>query len=199
MIPEAILTALFVGWLLHGRFSRLADVRINYVWMLFVPLGLYAASVAANYAHVFRPNSWVFGLVHGVGLVALLVLTLGNRNIAGVKIMFAGLAANAVATFSNGGFMPTSGEAIAAVWGKDVLAQVVNEPMVRHALIDAGTRFSFLCDTIAAPRPFVFFQSVYSVGDLLLSVGGLIAIIAIMRTPLPVERSVRAEARSGGT
>ncbi|OFX13590.1 MAG: hypothetical protein A2Z18_07320 [Armatimonadetes bacterium RBG_16_58_9] len=71
--------------------------------------------------------------------------------------------------------------------------------MVRHAFIDAGTRFAFLCDTIAARRPFVFFQSVYSAGDLLLSLGGLIAIVAIMRTRLPTERHAPAEARSGGS
>ena len=190
MIPEAILTALFIGWLLRGKFSRLADVRINYVWMLFVPLGLYIASLGANYARAFPSNSWVFALVHVVGLAALLVLTLANRGIPGVKLMFAGLAANAVAILSNGGFMPTSGKAIVAVWGREVLDKVIFQSMVRHVLIDAGTNFTFLCDTIAAPRPFVFFQSVYSVGDLVLSLGDLIAIVAIMRTPLVTEKPV---------
>ena len=188
MIPEAILTALFIGWLLRGKFSRLADVRIKYIWMLFVPLGLYIASLAANYARAFPPNSWAFALVHVVGLAALLALTLANRHIPGVKLMFAGLAANAVAIVSNGGFMPTSGRAIVAVWGKDVFEKAIAQPMVRHVLIDAGTKFAFLCDTIAAPRPFVFFRSVYSIGDIVLSLGGLIAIVAIMRTPLVTER-----------
>ena len=190
MIPEAILTALFIGWLLRGKFSRLADVRIKYVWMLFVPLGLYLASLGANYARAFPPSSWVFALVHVVGLAALLALSLANRRIPGVKLMFAGLAVNAVAILSNGGFMPTSGKAIVAVWGKEVVEKAMVQPMVRHILIDAGTNLAFLCDTIAAPRPFVFFQSVYSIGDIVLSLGGLIAIVAIMRTPLATEQPV---------
>ena len=194
MIPELILTALFLGWLLRGKFGRLADVRIKYAWMIFVPLGLYVAALAANYSHVFPKSSWVFGLVHAVALAALLTLTVANRNIPGVKLMFAGLAANAVAIAANGGYMPTSAKAAAAIWGKEVLEKTMAQSLVRHAFMDATTNLRLLCDIIAARRPFVYFQSVYSIGDVLLSLGCFIAIIAIMRTPLASERRVAKEA-----
>ena len=189
MIPEAILTALFLGWALKGKFGRLADVHIQYGWMIFVPLGLYLGALGANYAHAFEKTSWVFAMVHVVGLLALMVVALANRQIAGVKLLFAGLAANSVAIIANGGFMPASQGAIKAVWGSEVLKQILTDSFIRHAIIDSGTRLAFLCDIIAARRPYVLMPSVYSVGDVLISIGGLIAIVAIMRTPLPSEQS----------
>lgn len=194
MIPEIILTALFLGWVLKGRFGRLADVKLKYVWMIYVPLGLYFAALAANHANVFPPQSFVFGLVHVVGLTALMVMALANRRIPGATIMFVGLAANAVAIVANGGFMPASKEAIVRAFGAGELESILGQSMFRHAIIDAGTRLKWLCDVVAAPRPFVLVPSVYSIGDILTSIGCLIAIVAIMRTPLPSEQAAAQRA-----
>lgn len=188
MIPEIILTALFLGWVLRGRFGRLADVKLQFIWMIYVPLGLYFAAFVANYADVFSPQSFVFGMVHVIGLAALMVVAVANRHVPGAKLMFVGLAANTVAIVANGGFMPASKEAIVTAFGAAELDKILAQSMFRHAFIDAGTRLRWLCDVVAAPRPFVLVPSVYSVGDILTSVGGLIAIVAIMRTPLPGER-----------
>ena len=64
--------------------------------------------------------------------------------------------------------------------------------------MDASCEVSFLCDIIAAHRPFVAVPAVYSVGDLVLSVGIFIAIIGLMRTPLPKEKTVAREVCSFG-
>lgn len=192
MVPEIIITALIVGWLLHGKFMRLADVQLKYVWMIFVPLGLYVAALITNYAHVFRPYSWVFGLVHVVGFASMMVVALANRHIPGVKLMFAGLALNVIAIIVNGGFMPTATGAIKTVFGDG--AMKLMDSAVRHALINSSTRLSFLCDVIAARRPFVILPSIYSIGDLITSLGGLIAIVAIMRSPRYSKQSALKEA-----
>ena len=194
MIPELILAALLLGRLARGKFGRLADVRIKYVWLIFIPLALYLAAYAVNYSRVISKSSWVFGLAHAVALAALLTLTLANRRIPGVKLMFGGLAANAVAIVANGGLMPTSARAAAAIWGKEIIEKTMAQTLVRHEFFDANTNLRFLCDIIAAKRPFVFVQSVYSIGDVLLSLGCFIAIIAVMRTPLASEGRAKKEA-----
>lgn len=195
MIPELIVTALLVGWLLRGRFARLAEVRIRYGWMIFVPLGMYLAAHAVNYSHVFPRDSWVFGAAHMVGLMAVMVVTFANRAIPGVKLMFAGVLANAVAIVSNGGLMPVWKPAARAIWGEALFNKILSDPHVRHAFTDnLWARLNFLGDVIAARRPFFLCESVYSIGDVILSLGGLIAIVAIMRTPLPLERRL-----AGGT
>jgi len=192
LIPEMIFTALIVGWILHGRFMRLADVRIKYVWMIFVPLGLYSAALAANHAHVFKPHSWVFGLAQAVGFLSMMVVAVANRSIPGVKVVFAGLALNAVAILANGGFMPAASDAVKSVYGSIPAGDT--SATVRHAIIDAHTRLSFLCDVIAAKWPYALVRSVYSVGDVITSAGALIAIVAIMRNPAYSKQPVLKEA-----
>lgn len=189
MIPELILTALFLGWVLKGKISRLADVKIKYFWMIYVPLGLYLAAMAANFGHVFPKSHWIFGFVHVIGLIALMAVAVVNRRIPGVTVMFAGLFANAIAIVANSGFMPASRQAITAIWGKTPIDQLAANGQIRHAIIGAGTKCYMLCDIITARKPFVLVESVYSIGDVLISIGCLIAIVAIMRTPLPNEKA----------
>ncbi len=184
MIPELIVAALLIGRLAGGKLGRLADAQIRYVWLILIPLGLYIAALAANYSHLIPQSSWVFGLAHGIAIASLVALTALNARIPGVKLMFAGLVANAAAIVANGGFMPTSARAAAAIWGREVVEKTMAQTLVRHEFIGAGTRLRFLCDIIPARRPFVFVESVYSIGDVLLSLGCLIAIVAVMRTPV---------------
>lgn len=186
MILESILTAIFVGWLLRGKFMRLADVRIRYFWMVFVPLGLHFAAYGINYAHVFGPNHWVFGVVRLTEFLVLCIVAVANRSIPGVKLMFAGLAVNLVVMAVNGGYMPVAVDAIRSSYGEAGLAQMKHA--VGHSFIGAGTKLAFLCDTIAAKRLYLPIPSVYSIGDLITSFGMLIAIIAIMRNPKYSER-----------
>ena len=188
MIPELLVIAIIIGWIMKGKFNRLADVKIKYIWMMYVTLGLYLAAVAVNLNNVLPKSHWVFGLVHIIGLFVLIAVALINRQIPGVKIVFAGLVANAVAIVSNTGFMPTSREAIISIWGKAPIDKLAADGQIRHAIIDAGTRCYYFCDIIAARKPFVLVESVYSIGDIFISLGCVIAIIAIMRTPLPSEK-----------
>lgn len=189
MIPEVILTALFLGWALKGRFGRLADVKIKYGWMIFVPLGLTIASRAVNYSHAVPSSSLLFSFVHVTELGTWVVFTIANWSIPGAKFVLAGLVINLVAVIANGGMMPVSYESLVAITGPERLKHWLTVfPFVKDTLIRSGTRLAYLCDVIPARWPFALLPSVYSVGDIITSIGGFVAIVAIMRTPLPAER-----------
>lgn len=188
MVPELVITALILGWILKGKFGRLADVKIYYGWMIFVPVAMNLLARWANFAGVFEPSSWVFGLVQVVQFVVFLVVAIANRRIPGVNLVYAGLAVNLIAILANGGYMPVSGSAVAAMVGQENLQKALSACGVRHLPMDASTRLKFLCDVIAAHRPFCVFPTIYSVGDIVSSLGVLIAIVAIMINPRYTEK-----------
>lgn len=180
MVPEVILTALFVGWLLKGKLTRLVDVKIKYAWLVFVPLGLHILVMIANSAHAVPEHSILYSSTHVIGFLALLVLALANSRLPGVKVMIAGIAANLVALVANGGMMPASKEVIIAVMGKHELDSIMKPGLLRHAFIDGTTKFRLLCDVIGLRRPYILMPGVYSIGDILTTLGFAIALIAIM-------------------
>lgn len=188
MILEAILTALLLGWALKGSVSRLADARLHYTWMIFVPLGLAAASTLLNSYHAVPFSSPIFGAVHILGLVTWIVFTVANIAIPGAELILAGLVVNLIAVAANGGTMPVSYDGLVIAYGKEgVKHWLAVFPQVKEMLIDHTTRLWLLCDVVPIPRPFSM-GFVYSIGDIITSIGGVIAIVTLMRTPSRSER-----------
>lgn len=194
MVPELLIAALICGWALKGRYQRLLDAKIKYVWMIFIPLGLMVATRVLNYTHVIPFSSPFHGIVRVIELLVICVFAGANIRIPGAKLLLVGLIANTIVVAANGGAMPVSYDCILAAWGKRQVAEyMVTYPFVKQMLIHPGTRLVWLCDIIPVRRPFVLFPGVYSVGDLISSLGGMIAIISLMRTPLPSERKTALE------
>lgn len=188
MIVEVILTALLLGWVLKGRLTRLADAPIRYAWMIFVPLGLAIASRALNCSHAVSFSSPIYGAVNVLGLATWCVFVVANRRIPGAKLILAGLLVNLLALAANGGTMPVSYDSVIITYGKEGARHwMAVFPFVKDMLIGPSTRLSFLCDVVPIPRPFSL-GCVYSVGDIITSIGGFIAIVALMRAPSRSER-----------
>lgn len=186
MIPELILFALLIGWVSGGKFVRLADAKIRLGWLIFAPLALYLVS----WTPVLVKLSWFPSAMNVLGRLVLVVVGIANWRLPGVKLIILGLVLNTVAIMANGGLMPADPDAISAAFGAEYLKGAQNATHVRSAIMDTSTELGFLCDIIVAKRPFVLVPAVYSVGDLVMSVGIFIAIIAIMRTAQPSERTL---------
>lgn len=188
MILEVILTALLLGWALKGRFGRLADAHINYAWMIFVPLGLAVTSGMLNGYGAVALSSPLFGAMHILGLSTWIVFAAANMAIPGAKLILAGLVVNLIAVAANGGTMPVSYDSIIVTYGEQGAKHwMAVFPQVKDMLISHATKLRFLCDVVPMPRPFSM-GCVYSIGDVITSVGGFIAIIALMRAPSRSER-----------
>lgn len=167
---EAGILSIIVALIRRGSIMRLADLRINRVWLVFVPAVLLVASMFGR--AVFPREVWVpvTGWLHVVANLAFLALFWSNLRLPGMKWFFAGWAINILPILANAGKMPVS------AWA----ARMANTPDVqttmRHALMSSQTRFNFLGDFIPATRPPMICPAVLSPGDILMAIGIFILI-----------------------
>ncbi|MHB9037118.1 MAG: DUF5317 family protein [Armatimonadota bacterium] len=186
MIPELILIALLVGWISGGKFDRLGDARIRLWWLILVPVTVYIAEWTLHTVPSLGDLSRLAGPFQLIEKFALFAFVLANIRLPGAKLILVGMILNLLALSTNGGVMPASAAAVAEVFGKGAV------PPSRSAIMNASCELGFLCDIIAARRPFVLVPAVYSIGDLVMSIGIFVAIIGLMRAPEP-KKPIQAE------
>jgi len=115
-ILYALLIALIVGILAGGRLARLGALSIRWSWVI-------AGGLAAQLVLFSDPVTRIVGHAGPVIYVAttgcVLLAVLANRRIVGIPLVVAGAAANMAAIIANGGFMPASAAALAALGKAD--------------------------------------------------------------------------------
>jgi hypothetical protein len=161
MLASAIALGVASGWLVGGRrFDRLADLRISW-WPL-----LAAAALVRAFAPVLGELSVVAYVVAFAGITAV---ALADRRIPGMSLIAAGATLNAIVVAANGG-MPVDPAAVAVAG-----ATMPSDRL--HVELGPATRFPQLADVI----PLALYRGVYSVGDVLLALGGFWIPVAWMR------------------
>ena len=171
-LPIGLLAGLAAG----GSIGRLADLRIRlaplaiggllFQLLLFSPplSGLLVADVPIG------P-----GLYVGSTLVVLAAL-IANVGRPGFAIILVGASLNLLAIVANGGVMPAAPEAWAALHGANGVPEGV---LTNSTLASAATRLAILGDVFSVPRPLPF-ANVFSIGDVLIAVGGAVFIARSM-------------------
>lgn len=185
MIPELIIVAVLVGFILKGKLDRLADAPIKHIWLLFVVAIAYEGSRYVNRQVGCTLDTPVFTVVRFAGMFGMLAFAYLNRHIVGSKLVMLGMLANTVASITNGGRMPVSKHAVVAVIGQKAANELMKGSYVRHLLVTDYSRLNILGDIIPGKKPLFLIPSIYSIGDVLLTLGVAIAIITLMRAPLP--------------
>jgi Family of unknown function (DUF5317) len=166
----AVLIGLVVGIATGGNVANLGRLQFRWAGLalagLLVQLILFAEPVAARVGGAGPP---IYVASSGMVLVALL----GNLQITGLRLMAVGAISNLVAIVANGGSMPASPDALAAL-GKSVGEAYSNSVAAADPVL-AG-----LTDVYALPG-WLPFANVFSIGDALIGVGIAVAIVAGMR------------------
>ncbi len=171
-ILYGVVAGLVAGFLLGGRLERLADVRFRLGPLAFLALAVQlvlfsplADGLADDLARA----------IYVVSTAAVGVVVLANLRLAGVPLIAIGAALNLAAILANGGAMPASPEALAALGmgtGGNTNSVVVDQPALAP-----------LTDVFAMPD-WMPLANVFSVGDILIGAGVAIAIAAAMRRPV---------------
>ena len=171
---DVALVALVLGKLLGGRLSALADTPIRGKWLAFTAIALQLVAFPVDPLPWSTPSAVASAIWLGsyALLVAMLVL---NARLPGVPLLAAGLVSNVVAIVANGGLMPVRGAAMRAA-GTDYEVHL-------NSIQLAQPHLGALVDRWAAPG-WVPLANVYSVGDVLIALGVVVAIVAAMRGPL---------------
>jgi hypothetical protein len=179
-ILYALVAGLAIGLLRGGRLESIAETRFRWGWLALVALAIQVV--------IFSPiagtglgaaGRWIY-----VGSTALVVLVVVlNLRLAGLPIVLAGALSNLAAILANGGSMPASPSALAAV-GHTVSDGPTNSAVVTHPALEP------LTDIFATPA-WLPLANIFSVGDVLIAIGVAVAIVAAMRTA-PDDRSAAA-------
>jgi len=168
-ILYAIPVGLAAGWLLGGRLDGLAAIQFR-----LAPLAILALIVQVL---LFSPLADGLGLdvgkaIYVASTAIVLLVVVANLRLTGVPLVVLGAACNLAAILANGGVMPASSAALAAIGagiGPHTASAVVAQPSLEP-----------LTDLFATPG-WLPFANVFSVGDVLIGAGIAVAIAGAMR------------------
>jgi hypothetical protein len=180
-ILYAILIGLLVGFLVGGRPAGIAEIHLRWSWVilggLLVQVVLFSEQVSERIGALGPP-------IYVGSTVAVIAAILANRAIPGMLIVALGAISNMAAIVANGGYMPMSAQAAAAMGGGHPTtysnSALIPDPMLAP-----------LTDIFALPT-WLPFANVFSIGDVLIGVGVVVVIVKAMRSR-PVATSAVTE------
>lgn len=169
-ILYGLLAGLAAGLFSGGGPGGLTELRLR--WVPVVLAGLLVQVVL--FWGPVSDRVGTLGPVLYVGSTALVfAAVLRNVRLPGLPIVAAGAACNLAAIIANGGYMPASQGALAAI-GHVLGSTYSNSAVVARPVLEP------LTDIFALPR-WVPFSNVFSVGDLLIATGVAVVIAWAMR------------------
>lgn len=168
-ILYAVVIGLVIGFLLGGRLLALGEIRFH--WAALIAIGFLAQVVlftdqVASVVGPAGPPLYV-GTTLMVGAAVL-----RNIRLPGMPLILAGAISNMAAILANGGFMPATPEAYAAL-GKAEPTMYSNSAVLSDPLLAP------LVDRFALPT-WLPLHNVFSIGDVLLGVGVAVLIAVTM-------------------
>jgi hypothetical protein len=167
----AVAVGLMVGFVLGGRPSGLANLRFR--WALLAIAG-FAAQVVLFSEFASERVGAAGPPLYVASTALVLIAVLRNVRTPGLPLVALGAFANLAAIVANGGFMPASRDALAAI-GHAPASTYSNS-----AVLDAPA-LAPLTDIFALAR-WLPFTNIFSVGDVLIALGVGIAIVIAMRS-----------------
>ena len=174
-ILYAILGGLIIGILTGGSPVRLADLRFR--WVPLIAFGM-AVQVILFSSPLGDALGDAAPLVYVGSNIAVLIAVGRNLAIPGLPLVLIGGTSNLIAISANGGYMPISPAAVAA------MGRVAREGYSNSRLVD-GVVLGPLTDLFAMPT-WIPLANVFSIGDVLIGTGAAMAMVAAMHLRGPL-------------
>lgn len=166
-----IVAGLVIGLVAGGSVDRLRGLSFRWVPLavlgLLVQFALFAPPVAD------AVSDQVGRIVYTASTAVVFIALLANLRVPGVPILALGSGLNLVAIVFNGGIMPTTPQAAAS-------AGIVEDASFSNSAVIADPVLAPLTDVFAVPASLPF-ANVFSIGDVLISIGIAWVIAAAMR------------------
>lgn len=182
VLLDFVVLGAVAGLCLGGRLSAIGRVRIRSIVLLYAALALQVV------AYPFGMIPWRTGdgLARVLWLVSYGLLfgaAVRNFSIRGIPLVACGMASNVVAILANGGHMPALPTAIANANGDF-------QHVHANSISKLDPHLPWLVDRWAVPS-WLPFGNVFSLGDVLIAVGGFVFVVAAMK-PRAHSRLARA-------
>ena len=185
----AIPIGILAGYLLGGRLEHLGDLHFRWWWLAVGGLVAQVILFAGPVATVVGP--WGPPLYVASTVAVLIAVLRDVRAIPGLAVVVVGAASNLLAILANGGVMPASSAAVAAL-------ETETGPGFSNSVVVASPALAPLTDIFVLPA-WLPFANVYSIGDVLIGLG-IVLVIALGMRPKRAGRVVEtasSEARQG--
>lgn len=173
LLLYAVAIGLILGLASGGRFAALGATAVRF-WPVAL-LGLVGQVLLFSSPLAAMVGPWGPSLYVVSTTLVLMALVVNVRQ-PGFWLIIIGAVANFTVIVANGGQMPASPDAWAALNG---IAAVPTTDFSNSILAGPGTAFAFLGDNFVLPRPLPF-ANVFSIGDLLIGAGGAAFIFQTM-------------------
>jgi hypothetical protein len=167
-----VLLGILAGLVLGGRLAALADLELRGLPLFGVAIAFQVLAYPSGIFPWAVPDGLATALWLGTYCVLIAIVVL-NRHVTGFVIAGVGMASNVFAILANGGHMPALPRALRA-------AGVPFDGVVNNSVAAAHPHLAWLVDRWAAPG-WVPGANVYSIGDVLLMVGGIVIVAAAMQ------------------
>jgi Family of unknown function (DUF5317) len=165
LIGVVMLVAIASVPLTGGRLGALADIRLRHTWAILTAL---AAQIVITTIAPDGSASLHAGLhVATYAVAAIFVVT--NRHVPGLRLLALGAGLNLLVIAVNAGVMPADPDALERAGLPVVSGEFENSTVLEDPRLPA------LGDVFAVPEPLPF-ANVFSIGDILLVLGGLVAL-----------------------
>jgi hypothetical protein len=169
-ILYAVVIGLVVGFLVGGRAAGLGEIQLRWSWVilggLLVQVVLFSEAMSERIGALGPP-------IYVASTALVIAAILANRAIPGMRLVALGAASNLTAIVVNGGYMPASAQAAAALGRHDPTAYS-NSAIIPDPILAP------LTDIFALPA-WLPFANMFSIGDVLIGVGIGLVIVKAMR------------------
>ncbi|NLS79224.1 MAG: DUF5317 domain-containing protein [Chloroflexi bacterium] len=172
----ALILAVIVGLVRGGSWERLGNLDIKQGGLALIAVLIQSALIYGPWLDRDSTRSIAIGLML-LSYLPLIVFVALNRRLAGLKVAGLGLLMNLAVIAANGGYMPTSPEALQRL-GYEPGSIVVGQRFARSkdmVLERQDTRLWCLSDILVTPA-FLPWRFVYSLGDVVLAGGAFILV-----------------------
>ena len=178
LIGIAFLLCLASVPLARGRLGALGDLRFRRAWLLGLAIAVQVVIVSIIPG---TGSPAMHNAVHITTYFLVGAFVIANRRIPWVWLVAVGGASNFAAIVANGGVMPADPDAVAAAGLAVAPDEFVNSGVVAHP------HLAFLGDVFAVPASWPV-SNVFSVGDVLILVGALLAMHCVCASRMAVRR-----------
>lgn len=158
-----------------GSLSNLKNIRFKHAWLVFMAAAIKIIT-NSDLRYVIDKSGIIAPKLYMAALLLVLIFIFFNINIRGLFLVGLGLFSNFLAIVSNSGFMPVRRDYLVMTATPEEI-EMINQglPVYNHIASGPGTKFYFLSDIILMPE-WVMITRVISVGDIILTIGGVIFI-----------------------
>ncbi len=152
--------------LFGGDLVRLGEVRLARWWAIVAALVVQIGVISVFPEQL---GSTLSGVLHVASYLLALVFVWANRRLVGMVVIVAGGLMNLAAIAANGGVMPAQRSAL------ERAGIIADSPTFENSAPVDDARLWFLGDIFAIPSG-VPFANVFSIGDVILVLGGAILV-----------------------